>query len=440
MKTAPLALLSVLMLAASPAAAAPAVVSSEPEDGTVGVSVDVGVLRIDFSEDMDQGSHSLFLSDRGDFPPLRGELGNPWAGPRRCEVRLQKLEPGRTYAVRLNNAAKGRQGFRSAAGVPLPDTVIAFRTADAAAPPAPPPAPPPVPPGPPPAPPPAPPPGLPSVPALDLGPVSEDPSRQWTVVVYMAADNDVEKYAPEALNDIEAKLPDRGVEVIVLFDRAKEYDTTHEDFTDTRVYRVRKGARPDAFESQVLAHPGEWNLGDPASLAAIVAAALKTFPAPRSLLVMWDHGQGWSESAADHEAPGNAKGRDALSLPELRAGIQAGLAAAGRPRLDVVLFHMCLMGQVEVATELLGVADCMVASEAMIPCAYVPYGDLFASLAGASDARTAAERLAGVYQAMYRAKDDKLSTASAVDLRALPGLLDALDALATRLGPVAGAA
>jgi hypothetical protein len=151
--------------------------------------------------------------------------------------------------------------------------------------------------------------------------------------------------------------------------------------------------------------------------------------------MFWDHGMGWGGNAVDHDAPGHPAGRDELTLPETRAGIEAGLAAAGRPRLDIVLFHMCLMGQVEVATEMAGLADFMIASEAMIPCAYVPYGDLVAALPGSADSRAAAERLANTYSTMYRTKNDPVSTSSAVDLNGLPRLLDALDALATKLAP-----
>ena len=403
-------LLVLVLLSAPVRGEEPAVLRSEPANGSVGVPVDVGVLRIRFDRDMSRGSWTLWKSDRGEFPPLAGEVTDPFTDARTVEIPLARLKPGTTYAVQLNSAAKGRQGFKGADGDPLPDTVIAFRTAEAGAAPAP-------------------------AAALDLGPVRADPDRKWTVLVYMAADNDVEKYAPEALNDIEAKFPGRGVEIVVLFDRAKEYDKSHGDWNDTRVYRVRRGAAADAFESEPIASWGERNMGAADTLAGFLGAGMNTFPAPRTCLVMWDHGMGWGGNAVDEDAPGAKESPDELTLGELRAGIEGGLAAAGRKKFDLVVFHMCLMAQAEIAAELMPLADYMVASEAMIPCAIVPYGDLLAGLADAPDPRTAATGMVDAYRRANEAKDCPVSTSSALDLGRMPALLDALDALAVKLGP-----
>jgi Clostripain family/Bacterial Ig-like domain len=407
-------LLALLVLGSSALAAAPAVVSSEPENGAVAVAVDVGVLRIHFDQDMNTGSWTLWKSGRGELPPFAGEVTAPFVNPRTFEVALGTLEPGTTYAVQLNMAERGRTGFRSAAGEPLADTVIAFRTADAGA---------------------APVPTRPK--AIDLGPARADPSRLWTVLVYMAADNDVERFAPETLNDIEAKFPAKGVEIVVLFDRAKEFDKSHGDWTDTRAYRVKRGGDAAAFESEQIASFGELNLGSAETLAQFITAGLKAFPAKHTCLLMWDHGMGWGGNAVDMDAPGAAESPDELTLLELKAGIAKGLQGAGAAKFDIVLFHMCLMMQIEIAAEMAPVADFMVASEAMIPCAVVPYGDLLASLAKEPDARAAAAGMVEIYRQAYRRAKDEGSTSSAVDLGRLPELTAALDALARKLLPAA---
>jgi hypothetical protein len=381
--------LVVILLASTALAAPPSVVRSEPENGTIGVPVSAGVLRIHFDQDMNTGSWTLWKSDRGELPPFEGIGDTPFRDARTMELPLGALKPGTTYAIKLNHAAKGKQGFRSATGEPLPDTVIAFRTADAAAPPDP-----------------APPSPVPPKPGkMNLGPVQPDPDRLWTVLVYMAADNDVERFAPETVNDIEAKFPGKGVEIIVLFDRAKEFDTSHGDWNDT--------------------------------LAEFIAAGLRTFPSRRACLLMWDHGMGWGGNAVDMDAPGGTQNPETLTLLELSGGITRGLAGAGRDKLDLVLFHMCLMAQVEIATEIMPVADFMVASEAVIPCAVVPYGHLLASLATEPDPRAAAAGMVEVYRQAYRAKEDEGSTSSAIDLTRLPALLVAIDAVAAKLEGVA---
>ena len=127
-------LLAVLSLTSTAFAEPPSVVRSEPEDGTIGVPVDIGLLRIHFDQDMATGSWTLWRSDRGELPPLESISDTPFTDARTLELRIGTLAPGTTYAIRLNNSMRGKRGFRAATGDPLPDTVIAFRTADRASP------------------------------------------------------------------------------------------------------------------------------------------------------------------------------------------------------------------------------------------------------------------------------------------------------------------
>ncbi len=415
------AMLVFLLLSATAFAAPPRVVSSQPENGTVGVPVDIGVIRVLFDQDMNTGSWTLWGSDRGELPPLEPIPETPFTNDRTLSIRIGTLLPGTTYAIRLNHSPRGKRGFRSATGEPLPDTVIAFRTAEgqdssARDPLDPNPLPPPVKPA-----------------RMDFGKVRPDPDRLWTVLVYLDGDNDIEWYANVTLNDLEARFPDRGVEIVVLFDRAKGYDEKVGNWTDTRAFRVRRGSSADTFESELIANLGELNMGSADTLAAFISAGLRTFPARRICLMLWDHGSGWSDSTVDLDAPGSKKSPDELTLLETRDGIARGLKGAGREKFDLLNFHMCLMGQVEIATEMMPFSDTMVASEAMIPCSVVPFGNLMTILSGQPDPRAAAAGMVEVYRQTYRAKKDEGSTASAVDLTRLPPLLDAIDAVAVRL-------
>ena len=90
------------------------------------------------------------------------------------------------------------------------------------------------------------------------------------------------------------------------------------------------------------------------------------------MLVMWDHGGGWVSQCVDEDAPG-VKGMSSLSMMEVRQGIAAGLLRAKLPRFDIVAFDQCLMSQMETARELVGLADVMVASEALVPVYGMPY-------------------------------------------------------------------
>ncbi len=115
----------VLLSIVSPVMAAPpALVSSKPANGVADVPVDVGAIVLEFDRDMRTGSHTCWTSARGAFPPLpAGEKGR-WRDPRHFELRIARLEPGKTYALQLNSAKS--KGFRAEDGTPLPMTEIVF--------------------------------------------------------------------------------------------------------------------------------------------------------------------------------------------------------------------------------------------------------------------------------------------------------------------------
>ncbi|MFV1959738.1 MAG: clostripain-related cysteine peptidase, partial [Planctomycetota bacterium] len=112
-----------------------------------------------------------------------------------------------------------------------------------------------------------------------LGPPRPDPAREWTIVVYLDGDNDLEPFALRDLVEMEFGLPPQGVEVLVLIDRAKGFYESAGDWTDARVYRVRADKNTGRIASEILARPGEVNMGDPKTLSTFLGAALRAFPA-----------------------------------------------------------------------------------------------------------------------------------------------------------------
>lgn len=135
---------------------------------------------------------------------------------------------------------------------------------------------------------------------------------------------------------------------------------------DARVYRVRKDSS-SAIKSEIIARPGEVNMGAPNVLGSFLPSALSTFPAQHHALILWNHGGGWATHAIDHNAAGVAGGHDKLTFPKLRQAISEALAKVNVQKLDLIGFDMCLMAQLETASELSGLADAMVASQAVEP-------------------------------------------------------------------------
>jgi len=268
----------------------------------------------------------------------------------------------------------------------------------------------------------------------DLGGPQPDPARAWTVLAFLDADNDLEAALLLDLNEMEAGLPEAGVDVIALVDRAKDYTDIDGDWHDARVYRVRPGERAITIESQLLAELGEVNCGDPKTLERFLAAALKAFPARRYALVLSDHGSGWAGNALDEDAPGAEGGTDELTTAELTAGVRDGLKAAGVERLDLIVFDMCLMGQIELAAAVRPFATFMVASEALVPASGFPYDEVLPAFTAEAATTDVAKRFVYAFAMDQDLHGRPAATASAVDLDRLPAVIDALDATVAALG------
>jgi len=270
-------------------------------------------------------------------------------------------------------------------------------------------------------------------------PPTPDPQRRWTILVYQAADNNLEVDALNDLNEMEAAMPATGVEVIVLIDRAKGFANADGDWTDARLLRVRPDPDREKVQSPILARLGELNMGDAALLGAFAEGAFRAYPAPRRMLILWNHGGGWASMASDEED--GAGGHDGLNLPKLRAALTSGLRGAGVARLDILGFDMCLMAQLEIAVEAAPFARFMVASQALEPGDGWPYDRVLPLFAdAAAEPAAVARSIPKAFDEDYDAKKKSDTTLSALDLDRVREVVAGLDRLVTRLEPAMGQA
>ncbi|MFT5195208.1 MAG: hypothetical protein ACI85U_002227, partial [Candidatus Promineifilaceae bacterium] len=258
-----------------------------------------------------------------------------------------------------------------------------------------------------------------------------DPSLpDWTVLIYMAADNSLDEAAIFNLNQMEAANLNADVQVIVQLDRA-----AGKEWSDTRRYRIVPDNDPTTFTSEPLHIIGELNMGDPSVLADFVDWGLSTYPAKRHALIMWDHGVGWSGIADDHTDA------DQLTLDELQRGLAAGLVDQLHPQkslfqFDMIGFDACLMGQLDVYQALVPFAVAAAASEELTPAAGWPYTAWLNQLNQNSDgggktaARLASETFINYYSVEAPAD---FVTMSAVDLEQIEAVSNSLNTLTTWL-------
>ena len=73
--------------------------------------------------------------------------------------------------------------------------------------------------------------------------------REWTILMYMSADNNLESAAIEDFLEMEkSKLNTKEVTVLVLLDRCSSYDSSNGNWNNTKLFRLKTGSDGTAKE------------------------------------------------------------------------------------------------------------------------------------------------------------------------------------------------
>ncbi len=111
-----------------------------------------------------------------------------------------------------------------------------------------------------------------------------NPKRAYTVVIYIAADNDLHPFAWKNIKQMEAIGSNENVNVIVQLN-------TPGITNPTKRYIIKKGKRL-LVPAEGVAPTQKLNSGSPQTLIDCVAWAMQYYPADNLVINLWDHGSG----------------------------------------------------------------------------------------------------------------------------------------------------
>lgn len=187
-------------------------------------------------------------------------------------------------------------------------------------------------------------------------------AADWTMMVYAVGDTaGVPEVMMQNLSQL-AALPDAdNVNVVVLLDLPERNDPDYPrtalpgvaPFTTTKLL-VLDGNRFNEVRDY-----GELAMGRPDVLAGFIEEAAGRYPAEKYGLSLFDHGAGVSGGYIDEGPPGTT----GMSIPDIRAGMAAGMARAGIDRFELLYHAACLMSSYETVSALAPLADVMAGSE-----------------------------------------------------------------------------
>ncbi len=108
-----------------------------------------------------------------------------------------------------------------------------------------------------------------------LIPLNGGDTDNWTIMIYMDGDNNLEGASLKDMNEIESiAFDNKGINIIVQIDRAEGFDDSDGDWMGTRRYEAAPDSNPNQIGSTLLEDLGEVNMGNGSVLADFINYSL----------------------------------------------------------------------------------------------------------------------------------------------------------------------
>jgi len=189
----------------------------------------------------------------------------------------------------------------------------------------------------------------------DVQTVEAEDGKDWTLLIYWDADNNLEFCTEFALETwVGALSSNDDVNLIAYVDILSE--------NGTWIYEISDGGY-EAVEAW-----DELNSSDPATLERFITYGLQNYPAEKTLLVIQDHGYSWRGVCLDETDGGGI-----MLIDGMAQAIRDARDANGGIGVDLLAMDACSVATVEIAFELRDTVDWFAASQLVVPYDGLPY-------------------------------------------------------------------
>lgn len=218
-----------------------------------------------------------------------------------------------------------------------------------------------------------------------------------TLIVYMAADNDLSADALADLEEMKQGFSENGANLIVFIDPKDK---------NPRLLKIH----PEK-ETVIKSYP-EMNSANPDVLKEIIRETVDLYPAEEYGLILWSHGTSWLPAGSMLRSFGQDSGKQMNIID---------LAKALPIRFGFILMDACLMGSVEVLYELKDKTDFIIASSTETIYTGFPYEQIIPELIKPrTDLKTVGQHYFDYYNSLQGAY--RSATVSVVETAHLPEL------------------
>ncbi len=306
--------------------------------------------------------------------------------------------------------------------------------------------------------------------------------KDWLIMVYMTADNDLEKYAIDDMNEMEVGLksaidgeansriesarasgtsvtPEMEEQikqqaaqdvtsratVVVQVDRwaggtSRYDDKSNGNWTGTKRYVITPdmtNTTGDArkIDSTMVMDLGEVNMGDPNNAKDFETWAMENYAANNTAVIYWNHGSGWkwgenevTDSKSGTKSVGydyGGDGKDPSTRNDALTPMEMDQIHASVGKVDIIGFDACLMQMAEHAYQYQDDASILIGSEEVEPGNGWTYDPIVAAAFSGASPKDLAKVTVDSYEG---------PTLSAIDTAKAAGITNSLDALIKELG------
>lgn len=213
----------------------------------------------------------------------------------------------------------------------------------------------------------------------------------WTVLVYIAGDNNLSEAAIQNINDMEAAALPVNLKLVV------QSDLPEDSPYPGGQRRIIRADNSPQITSPVVQNLGPVNSGDPRTLYDFASWGFKRYPSQRKALIIWGHGNNWfKDQGSKWICPDDGQQSQInVSNGQFKAALQ------GLPHLDILILDACSMQSVEVLTEIKSVADYVIGSEDEVPYRGFPYREMMAWFDGNVAPEAICSQIVDAYIASY---------------------------------------
>lgn len=216
-------------------------------------------------------------------------------------------------------------------------------------------------------------------------------STEWTILVYMAADNGLHDYALQDIAEMELSSYGSEVNIIVQMD-----GDSNSNLPGAFRYRIKHHPE-DGVQSSIISSLGEVDSGSYLTLKSFVEWGFRKYKSDNKALIIWSHANGWSKKLKGKGIAPDNTSENIISMSEH----QMQKALRNTP-LDILIYDACNMQTIENLVELKGISDYIIGSEATVPVTGLPYTQVFDYWAEATNIDSLVANIPQIYVDAYR--------------------------------------